>query len=93
MASNTKIDHIMASFTHHYNAIFIDSLTSKPKTGKHSRYFINSPISKLELSLTTEFSLFINTQPTHSSASDRRKNTKFSFKEGVRTCSENSRKN
>ena len=29
MASNTKINHIMVSFTDHYNAIFIDKFPSK----------------------------------------------------------------
>ena len=36
MASNTKINHIMLSFTHHYNAIFIDRFPSKAKIGKDS---------------------------------------------------------
>ena len=34
MASNTKINHIMVSFTDHYNAIFIDRFPSKTKIGK-----------------------------------------------------------
>ena len=34
IASNTKINHIMVSFTDHYNAIFIDRLPSKLKLGK-----------------------------------------------------------
>ena len=29
MTSNTKINHIMVSFTDHYNAIFIDRFSSK----------------------------------------------------------------
>ena len=33
-ANNTKINHIMLSFTDHYNAISIDRLPSKTKIGK-----------------------------------------------------------
>ena len=43
MASNTKINHIMVSFTDHYNAIFIDRFPSKTKIGKDSWYINNSP--------------------------------------------------
>ena len=58
MASNTKINHIMVSFTDHYNAIFIDRFPSKTKIGKDSWYFNNSPLCKPEFSLTTDFSFF-----------------------------------
>ena len=71
IASNTKINHIMVSFTDHYNAIFIDRFPSKTKIGKDSWYFNNSPLCKPEFSLTTDFSFFIkNTKRNHSSASD-----------------------
>ena len=50
IASNTKINHIMVSFTDHYNAIFIDRLPSKTKTGKDSWYFNNSLLCKPEFS-------------------------------------------
>ena len=33
-ASNTRIDHIVVSFTDHYNSISIDRLLSKTKLGK-----------------------------------------------------------
>ena len=33
-ANNTKINHIMVSFTDHYNAISLDRLPSKTKIGK-----------------------------------------------------------
>ena len=93
MASNTKINHIMVSFTDHYNAIFIDRFPSKTKIGKDSRYFNNSLLCKPEFSLTTDFSFFIkNTKHNHSSASDWWENTKSSFKEDARTFSENLRK-
>ena len=36
IANNTKINHIMVSFTNHYNAISIDRLPSKTKIGKYS---------------------------------------------------------
>ena len=47
MASNIKINHIMVSFTDHYNAIFIDRFSSKTNIGKDSRYFNNSPLLSL----------------------------------------------
>ena len=37
--SNTKVNHIMVSFTDHYNAIFIDRFLSKTRIGKDSQYF------------------------------------------------------
>ena len=36
IANNNKINHIMISFTDHYNAISIDRLSSKTKIGKDS---------------------------------------------------------
>ena len=36
IANSTKINHIMVSFTDHYNAISIDRLPSKTKIGKDS---------------------------------------------------------
>ena len=42
IASNTKINHIMLSFTGHYNAIFIDRFPSKTEIGKYSWCFNNS---------------------------------------------------
>ena len=35
IANNTKINHIMVSFTNHYNAISIDRLPSKTKIEKY----------------------------------------------------------
>ena len=59
MASNTKINHIMVSFTDHYNAIFIDRFPSKTKIGKDSWYFNNSLLCKPEFSLTAKTFLFL----------------------------------
>ena len=59
MASNTKINYIMVSFTDHYNTIFIDRFPSETKTGKDSWHFNNSPLSKPKFSLTADFSFFI----------------------------------
>ena len=36
IANNTNINHIMVSFTNHYNDISIDRLPSKTKIGKYS---------------------------------------------------------
>ena len=36
ISKNTKINHIMVSFTNYYNAISIDRLPSKTKTEKYS---------------------------------------------------------
>ena len=93
IASNTKINHIMVSFTDHYNAIFIDRFPSKTKIGKDSWYFNNSLLCKPEFSLITDFLFFIeNTKHNNSSASDWWENTKSSFKEDARTFFENSKK-
>ena len=54
MASNTKINHIIVSFTDRYNAIFINTFPSKTKIGKDSWYFNDSPLCKPEFSLTTD---------------------------------------
>ena len=52
IASNTKINHIMVSFTDHYRFI------SKTKIGKNSWYSNNSLLCKPEFSLTTKKFLF-----------------------------------
>ena len=59
VTSNTKINHIMVSFTDHYNAIFIDRFSWKAKIGKDSWYFNNSRLCKPEFSLTTKTFLFL----------------------------------
>ena len=58
IANNTKINHIMVSFTNHYNAISIDRLPSKTKIGKDSWYFNNSLLCKPEFSSATTNFLF-----------------------------------
>ena len=91
IANNTKIDHIIISFTDCYNAISIDRCPSKPKTEKDLLPFSNFPSCKPEFSSTTKtfvFFFFIkNTKINQSSANDWGKNTKSSFKENVRTSS------
>ena len=59
IARNTKINHVMVSFTDHYNVIFIDRFSSKTKIGKDSWYFNNSYLCKPEFTLTTETFLFL----------------------------------
>ena len=54
IASNTKINHMMVSFTDHYNAIFIDRLPSKSKIGKDSWHFNNSLLWKPKFSSATK---------------------------------------
>ena len=49
IANNTKINHIMVSFTDLYNAISIDRLHSKSKVRKDSWYLNNSLCCKPEL--------------------------------------------
>ena len=58
IANNTKFNHIMVSFTDHYNAISIDRLLSKTKIGKDSRYFNNSLLCKPEVSSHTRLFFF-----------------------------------
>ena len=60
----------MVYITDHYNAISIDKLPSKPKTGRDSWYFINSLLCKPSFSSITKTLLFsLKTQKSnHSSA-------------------------
>ena len=65
IANNTNINHIMVSFTDDYNAIFIDTFSSKIKIIKHSWYFNNSLLCKPEFFLTTKiFRFLLKTQNT-----------------------------
>ena len=48
----------MVYITDHYNAISIERLPSKPKTGRDSWYFINSLLCKPGFSLITKTLLF-----------------------------------
>ena len=52
IANNTKITHIMVSFTDHYNAI--DRLSSKTKILKDWRYFNNSLLCESAFSSATK---------------------------------------
>ena len=62
IANNTEINHIMVSFTDHYNAIFIDRFPSKTKIGKDSWCFNNSLLYKPEFFKT--FLFLLETQKT-----------------------------
>ena len=46
IASNTKVNRIMVSFTDHYFAIFTDKFPAKTKTGKKFWYFNNYLLRK-----------------------------------------------
>ena len=91
IASNTRINYIMVSFTNHYNAIFVGRFPSQTKIGKDSWYFNNSLLCKPEFSSTTNTFFTNNTKNNHPSASHWWENTKSCFKD-VRTFSKNSRK-
>ena len=58
IASKKKINHIIVSFTDHYNTTFIDRFPSKTKIGKHS-WFNNFLLCKPEFSLTPKTFLFL----------------------------------
>ena len=55
---NTKIIHIMVSFTDHYNATFIYKFPSNTKIGKDSWYFNNSLLCKLNSPLLQRLFFF-----------------------------------
>ena len=59
IANNTKIIHLMVSFTNHYNATSIDRLPSKTKIGKDSWNFDNSLLCNPEVSSATKTFLFL----------------------------------
>ena len=58
ISKNTKINHIMVSFTDYYNVISLDRLPSKTKIRKNSWYFNNSLLCKPEFSSVTRTFLF-----------------------------------
>ena len=63
IANNTKINHIMISFTDYYNVISIDRFLSKTKIRKDSWYFNNSLLCGPEFSpATNTFFLILKTQ-------------------------------
>ena len=66
IANNIKINHIMVSFTNHYNAISIDRLPSKAKIGKDSWYFNNSLLCKPKVSSSTNTFFIKNTKNKYS---------------------------
>ena len=90
IASNTKINQIMVSFTDHYNATFIDRFLSKIKIGKDSWYLNNSLLCKTEFSSTSKtYCFLLETQKTTTLQQvESWKSTKSSFTEDARTVSE-----
>ena len=58
IANNTKINHIMVSFTDYYNVISIDRLPAKTKIGKDLWYFNNSLLWNPEVSSGTKAFFF-----------------------------------
>ena len=67
IANNTKINHIIISFTDCYNAISIDRCPSKPKTEKDLLPFSNFPSCKPEFSSTTKTFVFFSLLKTQKS--------------------------
>ena len=59
IANNTNINHIMVSFTNHYNDISTDRLPSKNKIGKYSWHFNNSLLCKPVVSSATNTFLLL----------------------------------
>ena len=95
IANNTKINHIMVSFTYNYNAISIDRFPSRTKTGEDSWCFNNSLLCKARFSSATKTFLFSlerqknNKQPLFQQ-SDWWKYIKSPFKENAKIFSKNS---
>ena len=58
-ANNFKINHIMASFTDYYTAIYLDRILSETKFGRELWYFNNYFLCKLEFSSITKNLLFL----------------------------------
>ena len=72
IANNTKINHIMVSFTNHYNAISIDRFPSKTEIGKYWWCFNNSLLCKSKVSSATKTFLFLlKEKKTSTAAVDR----------------------
>ena len=93
IASNTKINHIMVSYTDNYNTISIGRLPAKTKIGKDSwKRFMKIFLFYVSLSSPQlQRLLFIkNTQINHSSASDLWEYTNFCSKDNAKILSKTS---
>ena len=82
IANNTKINHKMISFSDHYNALLIDRLSSKTKTGKDLWHFNNTLLQNKEFCSTiTNLLSFLKTkQDNYYSLSDWWEYTKIKIK-------------
>ena len=80
IANNTKINHIMVSFTNYYNANSIHRLPSKTKIEKYSWYFNNTLLCKSEVnSATKTFIFLLKTKKNKHSCSGSPATVRFSY--------------
>ena len=92
IANNTKINHKMISFSDHYNALPVDRLSSKIKTGKDMWHFNDTLLQNKDFCSTIKYliSLLKTKQDNYSSLSDLWEYTKNKIKETARSFSKNS---
>ena len=82
IANNTKINHKMISFSDHYNALLIERLSSKTKTGKDLWLFNNTLLQNKDFvsSISNLLSSLKRKQGNFSSVSDWWEYTKIKIK-------------
>ena len=92
IANNTKINHKMISFSDHYNALLIERLSSKTKTGKDLWLLNNTLLQNKDFcsSISDLLSSSKKKQGNFSSLSDWWENTKIKIKQTARGFSKNS---
>ena len=92
IANDTKINHKMISFSDHYNALLIKSLSSKTKTGKDLWLLNNTLLQNKDFcsSISDLLSSSKRKQGNFSSLSDWWENTKIKIKQTARIFSKNS---
>ena len=92
IANNTKIKHKMISFSDHYNALFIERLSSKTIIGKDLWHFNSSILQNKDFCSTARDLLsFLKTKKNnYSSIIDWWEYTKCQIKENARSFSKNS---
>ena len=93
-ANNTKIKYKMISFCDHYNALFINRLSSIMKIGKGLWHFNSSLLKKKDFCSTTRNMLSIlgTKKDNYSSISDWWEYTKDQIKDNARLFAKNSTK-
>ena len=84
IANNTNINHMMVSFTDHYNAIYLDRLPWKTKSEKYQCYFNKSLLCKHRFSPNKKDFLFIKNTKNPISQQDTTGNTQILVL--MRTC-------